>query len=266
MDYDAEETQDRLNIKGLYQRLGIVPTSSLRDFRCCHVNECSTDVLRRGGRFNTGTWPYVGPEYGRATICGRPARILFIAMERGGQHEPAEELELAQTERNFRKSTEEFGNHHMAGTAITMAHLVDERNPKSVSLQFALTNAVKCVEAARHMRSTTTKQMIRNCADHLRSDIECLGPDVIITQGSHPRETVTQIVKGLCSIDKFTDKYGWAELLVAGDVLVLTTPHPASPARRGFRWRDGALPPTFLREALNRTRDHFGSLNGGARP
>jgi hypothetical protein len=117
MDVDTIETSDRVAIQALYKRLAIAPTISSTEFGCTHLDNCSRRCREGGRRFHTGTWPYVGAHYGSATVDGYIARILFVAMERGGRHDPAEELAFADTQWAFRTSMEERKNPHMGGVA-----------------------------------------------------------------------------------------------------------------------------------------------------
>jgi hypothetical protein len=49
-----------------------------------------------------------GTEYSAARIMGRSARILFVAMERGGKFNPLEEPAFADTQGDFRQSIWRF--------------------------------------------------------------------------------------------------------------------------------------------------------------
>lgn len=263
MSTDDLETPERLATRELYERLGIVPASVADDFRCPNLADCSRLSRARGARFHTGTWPYVGPEYGRAVIRGRRVRILFVAMERGGSHDPSEELAFKQTQYNFRVAAEERSNPHMGGVAEIMKHLVDEVDPRRYSQQFALTNAVKCVEYTGRMDSGSTTKMIKNCKSYLRAEIDALKPDLVITQGTHPRDTVCQILDPLRPLADFADEDGRSRsrILATGSRLIVTTPHPAR--LKGLGWKSGGLP-AFLDAAVQRARDELVALAVGS--
>jgi uracil-DNA glycosylase len=135
--------------------------------------------------------------------------------------------------------------------AEIMTHLVDEADPRRFSRQFALTNAVKCVEYTGRMDSGSTTTMIVNCASHLRAEIDALIPDLIITQGDHPRNAVSRLLGPLRSVADFADEAGRSEIRAAGSRLVVTTPHPAR--LTGLGWKSGGLP-AFLDAAIRRAR------------
>jgi uracil-DNA glycosylase len=256
---DNLETPERTAARELYEFLGIVPAPVMGNFRCPSLSECSRQCRDRGERFNTGTWPYIGAEYGQAVIKSCRVRILFVAMERGGSHDPSYEPAFKDTQNSFRTAAEKRTNPHMGGVAAIMKHLVDEIEPLRYSQQFALTNAVKCVEYTESMNSLSTPEMIRNCKSHLRAEIEALNPDLVITQGTHPRHTVCQILEPLSSVADFADEAGRtkATILAAGSRLILTTPHPAR--LKGLGWKSGGLP-AFLNAAVQKARDEFVTL------
>src|SRR5256885_6570474 len=82
---DRTETADRMDIIDLYAARGIVPCPHGGEFRCPHAESCSMMARRHGREFHTGTWPYVGADYGKARVSGYLIRVLFVAMERGGK-------------------------------------------------------------------------------------------------------------------------------------------------------------------------------------
>jgi len=249
---DTVGTKPRAAIRELYDRLCITPCLGLQDFRCPHLPECSPKPGRSDVPFHTGTWPYIGACYGQARVLGNLIRILFVAMERGGQYNPAEEPTFSDTQWAFRDSAENRRNPHMGGASQLMEYLVEDKVPDVYSTQFALTNAVKCVEYTKRMNSTSTPTMIRNCAEHLRVEITLLQPHLIVTQGRHPTNTVQQLFPGLTPVAEFVGDAGRSAVLVGKRFVVLTTPHPAR--KIGWRWKRGPLP-TFLQDAVRRAQE-----------
>ena len=142
---DARETQYRTQIQALYLERRIVPVRN--GFRCGSLIRCS-----ESGRLplHTGNWAFVGADYGEARVDGYPARILFVAMDRGG-YGGADEEAFPDTQASFRQSIELPRNPHMGGVALILKHLVDEREPRKLSGPCALTNAVKCVQRTGSM-------------------------------------------------------------------------------------------------------------------
>jgi hypothetical protein len=177
-------------------------------------------------------------------------------MDRGSD---GHELMFTDTQEAFRNGAERRTNWHMGGVALIMAALLDEGRSAKYSLQFALTNSVKCVLSNKeNMNANLDKTMIRSCANHLWSEIEVLRPDLIITQGTHPRETVVAHYSDLEPLWRSGDQTGSAQILRRDRLIVLTTPHPAR--RKGLKYKRGALGlgqgsmPPFWEEAIVKTR------------
>ena len=89
------------------------------------------------------------------------------------------------------------------------------------------------------MNANLDETMIGNCANHLWSEIEVLRPDLIITQGTHPRDTVVAHYSDLRPLVKVGDGARRAQIFGRDHLIVLTTPHPAR--QRGLKYRRGAL-------------------------
>lgn len=179
-----------------------------------------------------------------ARVSGLAAKILFVAMDRGGYGGADEEL-FADAQSAFRRAFELPQNPHMGGAALILKHLIDERDTRKFSGQCALTNAVKCVQPTCSMSTNATPEMIGNCAAHLRAEIQELQPDIVITQGGHPTRTVIETIAGLREVGQFAgDRKGQATVLSSSSVVVLTTPHPAR--QDGLKWSRGILSQFFL--------------------
>lgn len=246
---DRMRTAERTAIKALYRTQGIRPSRRMKDFGCPNLEKyCSSSQQGRNSRvrFCTGTWMYIGANYGNAQVAGRSIGVLFVAMERGGTFRPESE-EFADTQRNFRNAAESRWNPHMGGTSQLMECLVGCEDRQLYSQQFALTNAVKCVQATNSQKSSSTATMVSKCSEHLRKEIECLKPHLVITQGDHPRQTVLELFDPK-HVQNFSGQAGEAEVMLAENFVILTTPHPAR--KPGWRWKKGPLP-EFLRNAVN---------------
>lgn len=245
---DDCNTSFRRQISVLYRDRGIMPDSS---FACSALEACDAPARRRGSRFDTGNWPYIGEGYGSASVAGRLAKILFVAMDRGGKgggaNEPFEKTQYA-----FRHATEVRANPHMGGVAAILTALVDECDPMKYSRIFALTNAVKCTEHTGSMRTRTTATMISQCSAHLRCEINSLDPDIVITQGGHPAATAKRLLEPI-TLARYGATSGRNRAVVwrAAHRLLLTTPHPARV--KGFAWKWGTLP-DYLAAAIERIR------------
>lgn len=248
---DTRKTDSRASIQALYARRGIVPSSA--DFNCRSLHRCS-----ESGRVNLrkGNWAYVGADYGDARIEGHAAKILFVAMDRGGawgsDDEPFEE-----TQRSFRATTEVPPNPHMRGLVLTMRALTDERSQRAFAGQYALTNAVKCIRSTKSQATNASTTMISQCASHLRAEIDELAPDVLITQGTHPTATVRGLHSGMELIKEFHGATGrQTGVWRTPNRIVLTMPHPAR--QPGLKWTTGEIP-DFWADAISLTREKVAS-------
>jgi uracil-DNA glycosylase len=178
-------------------------------------------------------------------------------MDRGG-YGGADDEDFPDTQASFRRRIEQPRNPHMGGVALILKHLLDEQDSGKLSSQCALTNAVKCVQHTNSMSTKATRTMVKECAHHLLAEIRELNPDVLITQGGHPRRTVLKSLEGLKLIREFAgDRRGRTRVFVNPAMVVLTTPHPAR--QPGLKWKRGLLPNFFLnaiavakREAVQR--------------
>lgn len=267
-ELDRMETVDQLAIIALYRRRGIAPCQSEQDFHCPHLQQCSMKARSQGLRFLTGTWPYVGAEYGNARVSGHSSRILFVAMDRGGGWKAAEEPTFAHTQMQFREGAEQCWNLHMGGTSQIMECLLDSEGAESCSHRFALTNAVKCVAATGSQNSGSTEIMKGNCAEHLLSEIECLRPHLVITQGADPAKTVLrQFPTSLVENGIFRGQKDWAKVLQASQFVILTTPHPRRFLYTLGGWSRTCGPlPQFVRGAVKRAGEQvLAMMNGGSR-
>ena len=236
---DTIETTHRTAVKALYEGRKIVPVR--KGFGCSALSDCSEH-----GRLelHTGNWAFVGRDYGRAKVAGHFARVLFVAMDRGG-YGGADEEDFPDTQASFRRSIELPRNPHMGGVALILKHLVDDRDPRVLSSQCALTNAVKCSQHTDSMNTGATGTMISRCGSHLRAEIECLDPDIVITQGGHPTDTVLRSIAALRLIREFAGpSRGRASVSGTERLVVLATPHPAR--QPGLKWTRGVLPQFLL--------------------
>jgi len=247
---DSRVTPSRTVLRNLYVSRGIVPM--LRRFRCPSLSRCT-----EGGQLqlHTGNWATVGTEYGLAPVDGLNARIMFVAMDRGG-YGGADEEAFEDAQREGRSHIERPENAHMGGVQLILKQLVDEKDPRRLSSMCALTNAVKCVKPTKSMSTDASGTMIEECGRHVIAEIEALRPDIVITQGGHPSATVTTMIPTLQMIPPpFVGDHGRSAAVFAdSDLLVVTTPHPAR--QKGLKWTKGELPKFYV-EALHLARNEL---------
>ena len=258
---DRARTPLRSRLKRVYRERRIVPPPGSPAFDCASLSACS-----EGGSkdFRPGTWPYVGRDYGGALVSGRATRIVFVGMERGGSFNAAHsEPTFAHTQCSFRSSVADWrsSNPHMAGTALVLGHLLDAPDPSVTAHVFALTNAVKCVWATGSMRSTSSRRMMRNCRPHLEAELAALDPDLVVTQGAHPRDTLLEAFDDLEQCAKFTYRRRTASVWRNARFVALVTPHPAHCP--GFKYRQGVLP-SFLLRGITAAKKELGTRRTSA--
>ena len=264
---DQKRTPARKLLVDLYSKRKIIPARGPQLFKCQDYEICSQAAAKKcskssSKRLITGSWPYVGSEYGKARVNGVPMRILFVGMDVGGYNDKPT---FATTQAAYRWATEnrQEANAHMGGVHLIMRELVDDTDPATFSKQFALTNAVKCRRKSGNMRATTNPIIIDNCAKHLKVEIKKLRPNLIVTQGAHPGLTVRLFEpfanEGTRAIfsNGTSARPRKAEIFCADGRLLLTTPHPTRLA--GLRWKRGKGElPNFLVRALRHIRRNIG--------
>ena len=255
MDIDSKSTPHRTAIKNLYSKSKIIPTTG--DFGCRNLFECSQLFNRKGAKLDTGNWAYVGVNYGNALINIKPAKVLVISMDRGGEGVGNKQT-FSETQEDFRTSTEYPENAHMGGVSAIICELVDDYSPTIYSGQYALTNAVKCSEHTGKRSDRSSKIQTRNCSEHLLAEINSLDPDIIISQGKHPNNTIKSLFDLRKPIQRYKndDDSQRAELFKVKNKMILTSEHPAR--KRGWKWSQRIIP-RYMKNALKRIRIEFKS-------
>ncbi|MFA5890433.1 MAG: uracil-DNA glycosylase family protein [Actinomycetota bacterium] len=254
---DERQTIQRTALRDMYAARAITPADD--GFGCPSLKRCAGSVALP---LNTGNWAFVGCDYGLARVGGMPAKVLFIAMDRGGRRKKAETF--TDTQRSFRSSIETPKNPHMGGVSLIVRELVDEKDLSAISGQCALTNAVKCAQQTGSMSTDASRLMVRECVSHLRAEIAVLAPDIIVTQGSHPASTVLGLYESTSRVlDSSASVNGVMDLwTVPGGPVVLRTPHPAR--QKGVQWSRGLLPQDW-RDAISAVRGAFVAKQGSLR-
>ena len=147
----------------------------------------------------------------------------------------------------------------MGGVSLILQQLLDEDDLRKISGQCALTNALKCVQRTHAAKTNATRQMINECAPHLRAELQVLKPHVIVTQGRHPTKTVLESFPSARTLATYKGESGHATRVVVDSdgTLILAMPHPARQA--GLKWRQGEIP-DFWSKAIRRTRREFSRM------
>jgi hypothetical protein len=230
-------TEIRREIIERYSSQNIIPSPTFEDFKCPYKVSCLGS--KDGNRWKSGSWPYVGFKYGEGQINGKFKKVFIVGMDRGGYRGSNEEP-FEKTQFNFREATEKRWNAHMGGVSLILEFLLDEKNISEYSLQYALTNAVKCSIKSGRMNAVREYGIISNCSNHLEEEIAVLQPDIIITQGKHPQQTI----RGLFPVNENEIQYfGSVQLWRHAAKIVLATPHPAR--LKGMKYSKGMMPDYF---------------------
>ena len=249
---DSVMTPWRRKVKDLQTQRGIGASEGC--FNCDHFKNCSESIKKKHNKkkLYKGDWTYVGRQYGRASVSGKRAKILFVSMERPGDREH-EEFETTQKE--FREGAFCWGSLHMSGVDVQLEYLIDEETAVNRCQQFALTNSVRCHPPSRTSRSKSTREMISNCAEHTKAIVEALYPDIVIVQG---RDRDCGLEATILSKSRVKPIVELGSAKVRGkEVLILHTAHPAYPGYRGFRGRRGL--PAEMTRLFKRAKEMYAS-------
>ncbi len=235
---DKRMTRLRHDVKKLYSELGIKPTKG--SFRCNNFANCCRSLrIRKRQKVITGSWPYIGIDYGKAKVAGKKLRIIVIGMDAGGIDDVSRNFLHRQNEWRcaFENSIESPVSQHPTGTALMLKELVDDKRPNRFARQFVFINAVKCTPNNGEMTSGVKGSMCTACESILFREVHLLKPDIVITQGSYPREMIKKILK---SNRKIFEKDGFL-IYTSGNSIVLVAPHPT----RHIPWKQGLLPKQY---------------------
>lgn len=278
---DRKRTEWQEKIFLLQNKLGIA--SEEGSFCCEFFEACDRSVEPRISEGRRSDWAYVGSQYGEAFVGGKPARVLFVAMDRpfkGGDHF----LKYWPIQEQWRDGARLRSNPHMGGVDAELEYLVEGRTtPNDRCRQFALANAVFCGAPAKEgrknrkkMDSNVSETMKRNCRQHLRKMLLAFEPDIVIAQGKgHPRRVCTafgcRIVKRWASktlptwaVGRKPPKRNRRSEVAEGEiggrpVSFLITTHPSNYARLGLPfWKhDAGAMPDELTGAFDFVRDRY---------
>lgn len=249
LQIDKKLTRTRNSIIKLHSELGIKPTKGA--YGCYNFDACCRSLrVRKRQDVITGSWPYVGVGYGRAMVVGKERRIIVVGMDAGGKDDASRNFNRRQYQWRcaFENPPKSRDYWHPAGTALLLKELVDDKRENRFARQFVFINAVKCTRKNGKMTSVVKGRMCKACESILSREIEVLDPDVVITQGSYPRE----MVKGILKPDRrIFEKDGFA-IYMSGNSIVLATKHPT----RHIPWKQGILPKQY-RKAVEKVRNNL---------
>lgn len=258
---DSEMTCWRTKIKDLQIERGIGNSEGC--FDCEHWENCYASICEKNkvkkNKVSKGEWTYVGHQYGEALVNGKKAKILFVSMLKQiwdeNKLKKGEDFESVQ--KGFRTGALKPSTPHMDGVDVELKYLLDEGTScEDRCQQFALTNAVRCCFRLEETSYHATCMMEKNCASHTKAIIQALEPDIIIAQGTNPRNSLCKLFDP-CIVKKYKKpKEASVEIGLGKGILFLLTPHPAYYSRKGFQWSQGYLPDE-LKKPFKRAREIY---------
>ena len=272
-----ERTAWQQKIYDLQVELGVGAEEGL--FCCQYFEECDGSV--RSGIGRKGDWAYVGSRYGEASVGGKPARVLFVGIDRPFKGEKGERsfLDYWETQEGWRNSAlnPDPTNLHMVGVKVVLKHLLDGVRAEDRCEQFALVNAVLCGAVAARgarrplMETRSSFMMERNCQEHMKQFLQHLEPDILIAQGrkTAPKGVYRLLTSGTAEQWHFASKSEWDKRyrrvdVVAGEiggrrVWGVLMAHPRFYGPKGLL-REGSVSfPEELTKAFGLIRDRHAS-------
>ena len=142
-------------------------------FRCKHSDSCAEAAENSELKLERGAEAHVGSNYGQRR------RVVVVALDTGGTSDCLDK-------RRERVEEQEPGNQHMRGTLRLLEAIYDEASNGSgkhhVFTLFAMTNAAKC-SGGIFGTGQVGWNLFNNCREYVMPEIDCLDPELIVTQG-----------------------------------------------------------------------------------
>ena len=250
------------SIKRLHKHLKIEPFDGKFDCEYYLGKEgCKRSLQDKWGRHVgvlCGDWPYIGVEYGRATVSGKTVSIVVVGMDGGGQKEMDRRFSERQQDwyGGFKGRNGTWHNAHVAGTNLAVRELVDDKDPESYLHRFCYINSVKCTPKVEGMSSKATSATKANCANHLQSELTELKPNLLLVEGRYPERMIMQVYGLAKPAHQYKGGYRSRLYIEPDKPVVLALPHPSA---RGIGWGilAGQLPPCYLK-AIRKARRLIG--------
>ena len=246
------------SIKRLHKHLKIEPSGG--KFGCEYYlgkEGCRRSLRNKWGRnvdVVCGDWPYIGLEYGKARVSGKPMSVVVVGMDGGGRKKMNLRFPRRQKEwyEAIKGHNGKWDNAHVAGTNLAVRELVDDKDPELFLRQFCYINSVKCTPKAEGMSSMATAVTKANCTNHLRRELNELKPNLIVIEGRYPERIIIHIYGLLRPAHQYKGGYRSRLYIESDKPIVLALPHPSA---RGIRSciLAGQLPPCYLK-AINKVR------------
>jgi uracil-DNA glycosylase len=230
--------------------------------RCGNLESCRLSAQLKGHCFSAVQLPHVGELYD-IKRNGRPWRIVVCGQEAGGPKGDESILKRSPRMSHWGRTVSFAGrNPHMQGTTNALRLLfglplsseaeddyIDvDGERRHVFDAFCLINALSCsaTAAATGKNGKATREMKRNCVEHLRATVQILCPTVLVVQGNIARGMLAEAFPDL---EQSRPTLGLIPSLGTA-VAMLAHPSARPDPRRGARarmdWADLTSP--YLRE------------------
>ena len=218
---------------------------SVCGFCCKHAEACA--AAAGNSELSRGSEAHVGSNYGHRR------RVVVVSLDTGGTSDG-----LAARRQLVEETAP--GNQHMHGTLqLLRAVYGDEafhgKEENHLFTLFAMTNAAKC-SGGIFGSGQVGWELFRNCREYVMPELECLDPELIVTQGVRAFEAINDHGEGLAlseahqavvaqhTVELPTEVRGWISALAEehfrtvavgrNEVPAMKTVHPS--ARNG-QWQ-----------------------------
>ena len=199
-----------------YKNNGILATH----FTCIHKKDCS-----KGCKSFTGPKSaFVSPGYIKGTL----PRLLFLSLDSGsGDKISKNRLPLAVRDQEKSRDVLSLAKHkHWYRTHELAWYFLKRFYPQlkieKAKSYFAHANSAKCC-MNKSQRRKADKKLFKNCQKYLKTELEILKPDILVTQGDEAKKAIIKLKKK--SKKKYDD---FASIIKLGDreIFWLHTYHP----------------------------------------
>ena len=215
---------------------------SVCGFHCKYSDACAEAA--GNSELCRGSEAHVGSNYGQLR------RVVVVSLDTGGTSDG-----LAVRRQRVEETAP--GNPHMHGTlellrAVYGDRAFDGNDENYLFTLFAMTNAAKC-SGGIFGGGQAGRELFHNCREYVMPELECLDPELIVTQGVRAFEAINDPAK-LSEAHKavverqtaelpmevrawvlaLAREYFWTVAVGGSDVPVMKTVHPSA---RGGQWQ-----------------------------
>lgn len=144
-------------------------------FQCSHTDQCREKAKCK---LSQGAEAHLGKHF------GQDLRVVVVSLDTGGTSD-AMENRRREIEAVHFKGPE---NPHMKGTKELLEAIFG--NNENVFELYAMTNAAKCSRGDDSSSDKVPDALYKNCKEYVLPELECLDPQLIVTQGAKAWEAL----------------------------------------------------------------------------